>query len=351
MNILKPLSVPFEHHLHELFLERLTKSNNTKALKFVKQHDVIANGILCKQCDEIKPLYCYGQNKGRKFGIKLPKCIKCYTNLRCPYARLLSSAKGNSRRRSHPPPEITVDDLKEMFKQQNGICPVKGEKLKEKCHDGDPFNMSIERKNNSIHYTKDNVVLICQKYQIGGVYDYSVQEIGSWFKYDSSSDGFSFDPSIFNKPKTVRRKYRKGIRQGDDMKTCTDCNKLLPLTAFSGINSLCKSCHSIRSANYYNTPYGFMKKVVAAAATSSAKRRGSKRKRKDTSHDCDENIFQLFVDIIKEQGGRCAITGIPMVYKMNHQFAASPDRLDDSKGYVKGNVRFIITPLNTPRNK
>jgi hypothetical protein len=350
MNILKPLTVDFEHHLHELFLERLRKKDNTKALKFVGQHDLFTNGILCKLCNVIKPVYSYQQNKGHKFGIKMTKCIKCHTNLCCPYGVLLSSAKSSSKQRNHPPPEITVDDLKEMFKQQNGICPVRGEQLKEKQGDGDPFNMSLERKNNSIHYTKDNVVLICQKYQIGHGHDFSVQEIGSWFQYDSTNDGFIFDLAIFNKPKKVYRKRRKTIRQGYIMKSCTDCSKMLPLKSFSGKLSYCKSCNNIRMINSVNTPYGYMKKVVNAAKDS-ARRRDKIRKRNDTSHECDENLFQLFIDILKKQGGRCAITGIPLVYKMNHRFAASPDRIDDSKGYVKGNVRFIISPLNTPRNK
>jgi hypothetical protein len=254
---------------------------------------------------------------------------------------LISSAKKRSKKRNHPPPEITVDELKEMFKQQNGICPVRGEKMKEKCHDGDPFNMSLERKDNSIHYTKNNVVLICQKYQIGQGHDFSIEEIGSWFKYDSSNDEFSFDPNIFKKPKTVKRKKRKVVRQGDDMKTCTDCNNMLPLTMFSGIKSHCKPCRNIRTKNRRNTPYGFIGRVVNTAKHN-AKKRGSKRQRNDTSGDCDEKLFQLFVDIIKEQHGRCAITGIPLVYKQKNKFSASPDRLDDTKGYVKGNVRFII---------
>jgi hypothetical protein len=349
MNILKPLTVDFEHHLHELFLERLRKKDNTKALKFVKQHDLINNGILCKQCDEIKPLYCYEQHKECKFGIQLLRCMKCHSKIRCPYNVLLSSAKNHSKDRRHPPPELTVDDLKQMFKSQNGICPVRNEKMKEKQGDGDPFNVSLERKNNSIHYTKDNVILICQKYQVSKG-DYSVEQIGSWFQYDSTSDGFVFDPNIFQKTKTLRRKRRKTILQGNTMKSCTDCYKMLPLTSFYKKRPNCKSCDIIRKNNRNNTPYGFMRKVVDTAKDS-ARRRDKIRKRNDTSHECDENLFQLFIDILKKQGGRCAITGIPLVYKMNHRFAASPDRIDDSKGYVKGNVRFIISPLNTPRNK
>lgn len=74
----------------------------------------------------------------------------------------------------------------------------------------------------------------------------------------------------------------------------------------------------------------------------------SNRKRRNDS--CDKNIYELFVNVIKEQNGRCIITGIPFAYERNHKFSPSPDRLDNTKGYVDDNVRMIITPLNTQNN-
>ena len=37
--------------------------------------------------------------------------------------------------RGHPPPELTVNDLKQMFIDQDGKCAVLGEKMKEKHGD------------------------------------------------------------------------------------------------------------------------------------------------------------------------------------------------------------------------
>jgi hypothetical protein len=348
MELLKPLTVDFEHHLHELFLERLRKKDNTKALNFVEQYDVINNGIECNKCNEVKPVYCYGQNTRALYGIGFSNCTRCGNKSSCQFTKLLGRIKTNSNRRGMPSPEITVNDLKEMFKNQNGICPVRGEKMEPKYGDRDPLNMSPERMDNKKHYTIDNVVLICQKYQVGHHFNFSINEISSFFEYDTN-DGFDFDPAIFNY-NPPRHKRRLSRREGNNM-LCTRCDNMLPIEMFSCKNKpWCKHCTVAWETEYVKTPHGFLKRM-AKNAKQAARNRGKKLKRNDTSSNSEDNLYNFFLSIIKEQNGRCAITGIPLVYKRFHRFAASPDRLDDSKGYVKGNVRFIIAPLNTQNNK
>ena len=46
------------------------------------------------------------------------------------------------------------------------------------------------------------------------------------------------------------------------------------------------------------------------------------------------------------QGGRCALTGVQMTTKFGSLFAASPDRIDSSRGYVKGNVQLVSKAAN-----
>lgn len=189
-------------------------------------NDITTNGILCNCCNEIKPMYCYQQEKRRKFGIGMSKCNHCYRNSRCPYSSILCCMKGSSKRRGHPLPEHTIQDLKALYNKQNGICVIRGEKMEEKYCDGNPYNMSPERLDNSKYYTLDNVVLICQKYQISKG-NYEPHEIRSWFEYDSNNDGFVFDGTIFNKTNTtMKRKARKVIRY-EDKKCCTKCNIII----------------------------------------------------------------------------------------------------------------------------
>lgn len=351
---LGPLSVQFERHLHVLFLERLQKSGNVRALKFIGEQDVERVGVTCNECGETKPFYSYGQDKSYKHCIRVNKCTKCYDSSRCPWERMLSGMKGSSKSRGHPTPEYTVEDLKEVWKTQRGRCIISGSNVKVKYGDGDPYNMSPERLDNTKGYTRGNVVLICQWFQIGQGHDYLPLEIRSWFQYDMEGDDFVFDPTTFDKPAIVYRKRRKVIKTYDDVgtlvsKICTDCGVDKGVGHFSGIKASCKPCASIIAQKRCNaTPHRFVQQMARNAKTST-KCRGTKRKRNDNAGISVDDIFKLAVSTIIRQGGRCVITGRPFVYQTCHKFAPSPDRIDNTKGYVEGNVEMIIAPLNTAR--
>jgi len=66
----------------------------------------------------------------------------------------------------------------------------------------------------------------------------------------------------------------------------------------------------------------------------------------------DNNCLE---EIWSRQGGRCAISGIELIINKGrksdkHLRLASLDRIDSTKGYLKGNVRFIAVPLNYAKN-
>jgi hypothetical protein len=78
-------------------------------------------------------------------------------------------------------------------------------------------------------------------------------------------------------------------------------------------------------------------------------RKSSERKKGDTDLDL-EYLEQLW----QEQNGKCAFTGMPLVLRKHGRYdgrndsikTASLDRIDSSKGYVKGNVQFVSAALN-----
>lgn len=71
------------------------------------------------------------------------------------------------------------------------------------------------------------------------------------------------------------------------------------------------------------------------------------KRRRETDID-----LEYLKDLWEKQDGKCAITKIEMILERNHlPFQASLDRIDCSKGYVKGNVRFICLIANYARNK
>jgi hypothetical protein len=168
-----------------------------------------------------------------------------------------------------------------------------------------------------------------------------------------------FDTIDFTKPlKKTRRDPITPIKTYNDngvliSKTCTDCSVDKKMSCYNKANgtewgsSFCKPCAAIRKIQRINTtPYNFIM-TLANNATASTKKRGNKRSRNDDSGISDTNLGDFFISIIKKQKGRCAITNIPFVYKTCHKFAPSPDRIENGKGYIAGNVEMIIVPLNT----
>jgi len=56
--------------------------------------------------------------------------------------------------------------------------------------------------------------------------------------------------------------------------------------------------------------------------------------------------------LYRKQGGRCALTGIPLVFGVgrNGNTTASLDRIDANQGYVKDNVQWVHKRINVMRN-
>ena len=63
------------------------------------------------------------------------------------------------------------------------------------------------------------------------------------------------------------------------------------------------------------------------------------RKRKGLSID-------HLLDLLEQQGGKCAISGIVMTTKIADHAAISIDRIDSNVGYEPGNVQLVCTALN-----
>jgi hypothetical protein len=82
------------------------------------------------------------------------------------------------------------------------------------------------------------------------------------------------------------------------------------------------------------------------------------RKAKQRPKDFDLTLEHL-KDVWDSQGGICPFTGFELEFRtydgesdtpLNIK-SASLDRIDNSKGYVKGNVRFVSVMFNFARNK
>ena len=78
-------------------------------------------------------------------------------------------------------------------------------------------------------------------------------------------------------------------------------------------------------------------------------------KAKNLDHDITKEYLR---DVFKMQDGRCALSGLSMTFiRMGGRKhprtlkSASLDRIDNSKGYVVGNVQFVCLGINYMRNR
>ena len=59
-----------------------------------------------------------------------------------------------------------------------------------------------------------------------------------------------------------------------------------------------------------------------------------------------EVSLDYVVSLVELQGGRCAMTGLPLLREFGHPNTASIDRKDGSFGYVEGNVQLVCQWVN-----
>ena len=71
------------------------------------------------------------------------------------------------------------------------------------------------------------------------------------------------------------------------------------------------------------------------------------------------NSTDIDLDYLKEvwnnQSGKCAYTKVPLIHprarkKTSKNYQASLDRVDSSKGYVRGNIQFVSVSVNWLKN-
>jgi hypothetical protein len=134
------------------------------------------------------------------------------------------------------------------------------------------------------------------------------------------------------------------------MKQCSACLGLLPLDRFGprkgspdGLLGHCKSCIGKKNARWKKeNPVAYLCSMMLAQA---------KRRAQSTGREFNLTIKDMLSLVVS----RCPVLGTDLVWEYGHgrgldNHSPSLDRIDNSLGYVKGNVAIISHRANAMKN-
>lgn len=107
------------------------------------------------------------------------------------------------------------------------------------------------------------------------------------------------------------------------------------------ISRECRSCYHKRMRGYNKRPKKRIQRMVWDML------RNAKKKNLDCTI-----TFEDIINLYDEQGGKCALTGYDMTLGssddvIEKQYAASPDRIDNDRGYTADNVWLVTARANS----
>ncbi|CAE7607189.1 unnamed protein product [Symbiodinium sp. CCMP2456] len=239
--------------------------------------------------------------------------------LRGTLMRLAFSSKARSviKNISHC---LDLDDLLDMLLEQEGRCAYSGVAL-ELMRPCTHWRMSLERRDNSEGYVRDNCVFVAGEFNSSdfsrcrGVREQDVSGTAQWSAHKVASvsnlGGFRVDAQ----------------RLHADVSLALECPRL--------------SCAQGRQE--YTRAYNRTLRGRAKILVSSASKRCAQ-----VGHVCEMGYGDI-LQMLLAQGGRCFYSGVPLRYDQPHvDWQMSLERLDNSLEYTKENCVLIAAEFNTP---
>ena len=310
----------------------------------------------CPYTKNIEEFYLHKQKSGKY--TRVASCKECHrkdsvarTNtLNGFLIKLLNTAKANAKRRTDDGRDvagefsITLKDLQEMYKKQEGKCYYSSLPMSSKILSD--YMMSLERLDPSKGYTKENIALICSEFQSACQWTKEkYKEFTNLIMYDSPPNVVSFELS--NEPIKERVTVEQSIINGEAFVKCNKCSEVKPIKDFNKcLRSDCIQCREEANKIYRTTPRGSLSILQGHAKARCKKKSNNGR---DMKFEID---FDFLVELFHKQKGLCAYSGIPLTFGSHHEiyWTTSLERINPLMGYTKENVCFIIYELNVTDN-
>ena len=152
------------------------KDCRSKKRKELEYEAPLEGTKLCPKCEQTLDISKFNKDKSNSTGLQT-YCKECGTQNTKKWAssydgylkKLFLDIKHNAKKRAKSlEVNITIDDLKELYEAQNGLCALSGIKMtmdtymvKENQHIINKNNISVDRIDSDKGYDKDNIQLVC----------------------------------------------------------------------------------------------------------------------------------------------------------------------------------------------
>eukprot|EP00397_Hematodinium_sp_SG-2012_P035729 GEMP01038479.1.p1 GENE.GEMP01038479.1~~GEMP01038479.1.p1 ORF type:complete len:475 (+),score=37.90 GEMP01038479.1:116-1540(+) len=334
--------------------------------------------LRCTKCRVFKTINSFHMDSRNKYG-RSSDCKFCHQEMKLYYygytlrgmmTTFVGSAKSSAAKRSAIPGredtgrfEIDVSFLLDLWLKQKGRCAYSD--IVMNVEPWTPWKLSLERCDNTLGYVAGNVVFVCAEFNTldntanakivaRGSSKWSREKVHSMPETVRLSLPLSDSElnEITESSDAVTKKNNYTKRQVSDNGdiSCSSCNMFLPLDNFHlhpqnsfGRRHICKPCWSVYVSEYRNTFIGFLRSRLHSAKRS-AKIRTDKGRRE--AGDFDMTIDDVLV-LYKKQRGLCFYAGVKMSMRPQSTWMGSIERLDNTKGYVRGNVALICCEFQT----
>ena len=320
---------------------KICRSNARKLLNYspIKEGEKICTGEICKGI-KISVTNFY-KDKSSKDGLQTycKKCtkiniIKWSNNLDSFVKKLCGILKHNCNKRAKKLSiQIGENDIKELYKKQNGRCLITNQILSYNTDNDNiinetkiknKFNISIDRVDSTKDYTKDNVQLLGVIINIMKSDLTNYEFIDLCCQIDNYNDNkiLSFDKE---NDIEVEDNVEIDVEDKEDEEDDVDISK---------------------NKNFYT----FIKKIFKDLVHNS-----KKKKKIINNHINLDDIIELYY----KQKGKCALSGNKLTYyntaKRNdanknfhiiNKFNISIDRINSNKDYCKDNIQLVCAIVN-----
>jgi len=361
--VLRLQTAVFLKQFEAAMIEPLNKTKRDDYPKFPNTD----NNWPCKGCGTYKPAASFGPNPKHLNGLK-HQCLECCRSNSKTYDRtlrghvkyLMRHARSAAKDRGQAF-TLTFAEAMEILNSQRGRCCYSGHRLIFRPLTS--WSASLERLNDKVGYTKDNVVFVAQRFNTCGLENrgkYDIVGSAKWSKekfqqvyvkvYETTTPEM-LDAIAAGRTRPHGQYHGRANRKPDSRGRwpCTNCTQYKERTQFDTQNkklgtpkSRCKKCINDTSRERKRTnPRRFIGSML-----NDARKNNKDRSKKDRPLQFSITINYL-MSILYEQKGLCAISHIPMNLRPCSDWKCSIERIDNRIGYVPGNVTLVCNEFNT----